>query len=1282
MALGPGDAAALRDLARNNGVSAATVLCSAWAVVLGRHSGQDDVVFGTAFSGRGDGLDGALDMVGLLMATLPVRLRLDGDRPFADLLQHARRTLAALHEHQHTPLTRVRESAGLSGGAELFDTLLVVESYPVSAPGDWNGITASGAEVIERPHYALTLAVVPGRDEIVVKACFDGRRLDRPAAERILTHFCTLLHNVAGDAAATIGGVPMLDEGELRRVAIGPGAAMPDHVPVHELIAAQCARRPGAVALVCGDQQVTYAELDAWADQVAASLLRLGVGADTVVGVCAPRSPGLVAGLLGVLKAGAAYLPLDPELPPGRLAFMLDDSGARVVVTDSVAVERLPRSDLELVLLDQRNEGGPAPAALPPCSPDQLAYLMYTSGSTGVPKGVMIDHRALASYVGWASAAYDAPAPRGSVLHGSVGFDLIVTALYVPLVTGRCITVLEPGTALAELPWPVLREHAVVKLTPSHVGQLVEAWESGPHAETAVRTTFVIGGESLRSEHARALLERDAGVVVVNEYGPTEATVGCVVYETSDPGDPQLQDGAVPIGRPIPGAWIRLVAADGSLAPPGAPGEVWIGGPGLARGYWRRGEETSLRFRPDPCGHGRMYRTGDMARLLPDGALDYLGRGDRQVKVRGHRVELDEVEEAVRRCGSVAEAVVRLHGSEDAARLTAYVVWREGQGDHASLLAALRHDLPSYMLPSTVVELTQLPLTPNGKLDATALPEPVIASSHRYIAPRNELERLVASTWSQVLGCDAVGGLDDFFELGGDSLQATKIVARLRTVLGRRIPLRSVFEQRTVQRLARSLASSTAVADEPVEPRPADAVAPLSYGQQQLWLVEQMAPGRAVYNVPGALRLTGQLDEQALAAAVGTVVERHQVLRSRFDVGRETIRQALVDQPIRMEISDLRDLGRDAAEHRVRQLMAYDAVTPFDLGRGPLLRVRLVRLARDVHILLVVCHHVITDAWSTRLLWDELLSCYEQIRTGEDVGAPRSALHYADYAWWQREGMSDEHVEPQLAYWREHLAGLRRTELCTDLPRPTVRSGRAATVSFALPRDLSDDLHALLRRDGRTVFMGLLAGFFALLRGETGRDDVAVGTSVAGRTRAELEPVLGYFVNTLVLRADLSDDPSLRQLIDRVRDLSLTAYAHQDVPFERVVQDLQPKRDANRTPFFDVMFEMEEPPDAPAAIAGLDISPQAVDFSAAKFDLEIVMADGSEGVTGVARYDLDLFRAETVDRLLAGYRRVLAQAVEQPDVPLSQLGAAVRQRVGLQGEEVGRDDNRLPASAL
>ncbi len=1269
-------AAGLRALGRERRQTLFMVALAGFQALLGRYTGQKDLIVGSPVAGRTR--PEVAGLVGFFVNTLALRADLAGDPSFDELLARVREACLAAYSHQDLPFETLVEELRPQrdpSRSPLVQVVLLVEALRRELPAP-HGLRLTPLPFDNRSaKFDLTMGVGELDDGLVLNLEYATDLFEAATIERMAGHFETLLAGAVADPSARLSELPLLSAGEERQLLFDwsgtPPAAVADAC-LHELFEAQAARTPERTALIGPDGgRLSYRELDARASRLSRRLRALGVGPETLVAVMLERTADLIVALYAVLKAGGAYVPIDPAYPRQRVLLLLESSRAAVLLTRRALLaefeQSLPAATAPL-FLDPGWEEEPVletGVGAPPL-PGNLAYIIYTSGSTGTPKGVAIEHRSAVALARWARQAFSAAELSRVLGSTSVCFDMSVFEIFCTLAWGGTLAVAENALALPR--HPAAHEVTLINTVPSAMAELVRAGEVPPSVRTAI-----LGGEALKGSLVAAIHETTAVERVCNGYGPSEDTTFST-FAVVPRGE------AVPsIGRPLAGS--RLYVLDAALrpVPAGVPGAVYLSGDGLSRGYLGRPDLTAERFIPDPYGPAgsRLYRVGDLARYRPDSELEFLGRIDHQVKVRGFRIELGEIEAVLSREPGVREcAVLALpEPGGEGVRLVAFVVPAAPRGDLASSLrAALKARLPEYMVPTAFALLDALPLTPNGKLDRRALerlaPETAAAPA-ATAAPRTPVEEVLAGIWAEVFG-RPVGVHDNFFDLGGHSLLAVRAVSRIRTALEVEIPLSRLFAAPTVAGLAVTVEaerrSRRGVPLPPVEPVPRDGDLPLSFAQQRLWLLHRVEPGSAAFNVPYPLRLTGQLDPPALARALAEMARRHEALRTVFAERAGHPYQVVLPAvppplPPLLPVADLGALPAARREEAALRAADAEARRPFDLARGPVLRAVLARLAAEEHVLLVTLHHVATDGLSMTVFARELLALYTAFAAGRPSPLPEPRLQYADFAVWQRRHLEGAGVAALVERFKERFGNeLPVLRLPTDYPRPAVQTTAGAYRAALLPAELSAAARTLARRSGATLFMTLLAAFQSLLARYAGQERIVVGSPVAGRDRAEIEGVIGFFVNTIVLPADLGGDPTFAEALARVRGTALAAYALQDLPFEKLVEALQPEYDRSRTPLFQVMFALQSEPVAPPsgdAAGGLAVELFPASIGAAQFDLTLYMIEqAGGGLEAVVEYNTGLFKAATIDRLLGHYQALLAAAAARPETRLSELPPA------------------------
>ncbi len=1300
----------LKALAKAQGATLYVVMLAAFQATLHYLSGQTDLIVGSPVVGRSRAE--FEEIVGLFTNPVFLRVNLAGNPTFQEFVSQVRLTVLEALEHQDYPtlllVERLKPARDLSR-PPICQAMFVLDKphglaedgAPTFVHGEAGPTMNSGGLVLESfplEHRSasldLVLLVVESTQSLSISIRYNAELFDHSSIVRFGKYFETLLGHVVMHPDVRLSGLAELlaatgrDNQRLLVDFNQSETPYPDEVCIQRLFEDQVERTPDRIALTFENQQLTYAELNARANQVAHYLRSRGVGPEVPVAICMERCFEMLVALVGILKAGGVYVPIDPAYPKERLAFVLENAGARALLTMAPLRDRMPEKGVHLICLDsdRRSISGEScdnPPSL--AAAGNLAYIIYTSGSTGQPKGVMVEHRGLSNTIQWLSQTLALTADDSTLLKTPITFDAAGREIFPTLLAGARLLIAEPNAHrdcryIAEK----IRDDSVSILhcVPSFLRLLVA---EPAFADAVALRAVMCGGEALTPDIV-AEFGRRSGAKLYNVYGPTETIIDSAYWLC----DGSNSDSTVPIGRPIPNARIHIL--DGNLRPVpiGVAGELYIGGVSLARGYVNLPGLTAEKFIPDPLSKEpgkRLYKTGDLARYLPDGNIQYLGRGDYQVKIRGFRIELGEIEAALALHPSVSQAIVAVHeGARGERRLVSYVVSQPQCAPTAiELRSFLKDKLPEHMVPAVFMMLDSFPLTPNGKVDRRALPFPGDARPElgkAFVEFRTPTEELLADIWAQVLGVERVGIYDDFFDLGGHSLLATQVVSRIRETFQVEVPLRRLFETPTVAGLAESLDLSHRdeqnLQQPPIQPVPRDGDLPLSFAQQRLWFIDQLDPGNSVYNFPVAVRLKGSLNPAALNRSLNEIVRRHEALRTTFStLDGQPVQVIAPRLNITLPIVDLTKIPELERENEVQRLVVEEARRPFDLAHGPLLRAKVIQLAEDEQVGLLTMHHIVSDGWSAGILIREMAALYEAYCAGSPSPLRELPIQYADFAYWQREWLQGAVLQRQLDYWKKQLDGAPPLlELPEDHPRPAVQTFRGGHQSLLLPKAVGWALKALGREEAATFFMTLLAAYKVLLNCYTGQDDLVVGTPVANRNRFEIEGLIGFFVNALVLRTDLSGNPTFRELLRRVRKVCVDAYAHQDLPFERLVEELHIERDLSRNPMFQVMFVLQNSPLSAVKLSGLSLNPVIADGGTTHFDLTLHIADTEQGLVETVAYNSDLFDAETITRMLAHFQTLLEAIVKDPDrhlADLSLLTDTQRQQVLLSSSDIHCD---------
>ncbi|MDU9390191.1 non-ribosomal peptide synthetase [Pseudomonas sp. zfem002] len=1251
----------LKHLARQQGVTLFMLLLASLQTLLHRYSGQADIRIGVPVANRNRAETEGL--IGFFVNTQVLKAEFDGRSTVASLLQQVKQTVVGAQAHQDLPFEQLVEALQPERSMSRSPLFQVIFNHQTEVRGEARQLAGLQVEGLESDKHTaqfdLALNTFESEAGVGASLVFASDLFDAGTVERMAGHWRNLLRGMCANSAERIAELPLHSGAERERTLRDWNRQLtvfPSELCTHQLIEAQAARVPHAVALSFGAEQLTYAQLNARANQLAHKLREQGVGPDVLVGLSTERSLEMLVGVLGILKAGGAYVPLDPDYPQDRLDYMQADSGIKLLLT---------RADL----LDSSLGGYSRENPVNLTSPDNLAYVIYTSGSTGKPKGALLPHHNLLRLFTATDKWFGFDDKDVWTLFHSYAFDFSVWEIFGALLYGgRLVIVPRETTRSPEDFHQLLVDENVTVLnqTPSAFKQLARvACESS--ADLALRYV-VFGGEALDVGSLKPWFERfgDAQPQLINMYGITETTVH-VTYRPISKLD-LAQSEVSPIGEAIPDLSWYVLDADFNPVALGCNGELHVGHAGLARGYHNRAALTAERFVPDPFSTdgGRLYRTGDLARYRAEGVIEYAGRIDHQVKIRGFRIELGEIEARLQEHPAVREAIVLAVDGAAGQQLAGWFVPRDpAQTDlRDSLKAHLKANLPDYMVPTHLIALEAMPLTANGKLDRKALPKPDASQlQNAYVAPVSELEQQLAAIWAEILKVEQVGLTDNFFELGGHSLLATQVISRVRKQLDLELSLRNLFEAQDLAAFARAAAQGQA-GQAPAFAR-VDRAQPLalSYAQQRQWFLWQLEPHSAAYNIPVALRLRGDLDIEALRRSFEALVARHETLRTTFrQDGEQAVQIIHAAAPFTVQVETL------AAGETLENFVQHEVQRPFDLEHGPLLRIRLLRLAADEHVLVLTQHHIVSDGWSMPIMVDELVRHYAAFRQGQALELPALAFQYADYAQWQRNWMDAGEQARQLAYWTAQLGGEQPVlELPSDRPRPAIQSRAGGWLAIPLEPVLVERLKDVAREQGVTLFMLLLASFQTLLHRYSGQSDIRVGVPIANRNRAETEGLIGFFVNTQVLKAGFDTHTTVAELLQQVRQHALQAQAHQDLPFEQLVEALQPGRDLSRTPLFQVMYNHQvEAGHAGQKLPGLSVEGLESDSQASQFDLSLNTVEHAHGVGASFTFASALFDLATIQRMAAHWRNLLRALGGDPRQRISELpllDAAEQQRI-------------------
>ncbi|ACK67643.1 amino acid adenylation domain protein [Rippkaea orientalis PCC 8801] len=1360
----------LKQLSQQTGVTLFMTLLTAFSILLSRYSRQKDIAIGSPIANRNRGEIESL--IGFFVNTLVMRVNLQDNPTVEELLTQVKKSCLEAYSHQDVPFEKLVEELKPERNmsySPMFQVMFVLQNTPsqeLSLPG----LTLSSVEIeYNIAKFDLTLSMSETDNGLAGDWEYNTDLFERETIERMIGNFQVLLEEIVSNPQEKIGKLTLLTEVEKDKILVEWNDTKRDYPKdkcIHQLFDEQVEKTPDAIALVYEEEQLTYRELNQKSNQLAHYLQKLGVKPDTLVGICVDRSLEMIIGLLGILKAGGAYVPIDPNYPAQRIEYMLSDARVNLLLTQERFKSLFLKFSEQILFWEHDQTNWLEEIQTNPINQTELnhlAYINYTSGSTGQPKGVMIPHKGVVRLL--INPNYVDLDSQTNLLHLSpIAFDASTFEIWGALLHGgKCVLFSEKiPTALALK--QTIEKHKIntLWLTSALFNSVVDEL---PDTLGEIKQ-LLTGGEALSVNHINQALKVLPSTQLIDGYGPTESTTFTCCYLIP----PSLASDilAIPIGKPISNTQVYILDTNLQPVPIGVAGELHIGGDGLARGYLNRPELTAEKFivNPfDPTGESRLYKTGDLCRYLRDGNLEYIGRIDHQVKIRGFRIELGEIESILSIHPDIRESVViaredqpgnkrlvaylvsklipeRLHyvkacqleikgktypvesedfsvggmglgkipvelgindpvkvqiqlpGQESPSWLSGKVIWyrdnhggiewtltsqeservkqsyqliKEELGVIASLQRSLsqglreylKEKLPDYMVPSAFVLLEKLPLTPNGKIDRKALPAPDWSNRGQedYIAPQTPNQEILASIWQNVLPKEKIGVKDNFFELGGHSLLATQVISRIRETFSLDLPIRSVFENPTLEELAQEIENSQKVEINPIIPINRAENLTLSFAQQRLWFLDQLEGENATYNIPGALKLEGSLKIEALEKSLNQIIKRHESLRTRFKtVNGEAVQIIDPEGQINLKMITLESLDESEKKSQTQSLIKQEAEKPFNLSQDRLIRASLIKLGSESHILLITMHHIISDGWSMGVFVQELTSCYSGYGQGKETQLKPLSIQYADFAVWQREWLCGENLQKQLNYWKKKLTGLPPLiELPTDHPRPPIQSFQGSHISFNLTSEMSEKLKQMSQQTGVTLFMTLLTAFSILLSRYSRQEDIAIGSPIANRNRAEIEPLIGFFVNTLVMRVSLEDNPTVEELLKQVRKTCLEAYSHQDVPFEKLVEEVKPERNMSHSPLFQVMFVLQNAPDEELSLPGLTVSPVEIEYNIAKFDLTLSMAETEKGLAGDWEYNTDLFERKTIERMIGHFQVLLEGIVNHPQEKIGQL---------------------------
>lgn len=1245
----------IRNYVQKNRLTINTLMQGVWAYLLYNYTKSTDIVYGVIVSGRPDDLPDVEHRVGMYINTMPLYANIDLNIKIEDWLIKLQNEQVSLRQFQHTPLFNIKEWKKIQG--DLFDSLIVFENYPMSkviGTKAWS-LQVEHFIITEHNNYPLSI-VISGAEQLKIRFSYNTDLLEKYYVEKIGNHFENVLMQMLENINGTLGNIKLINKEEEEELKSfnSRQSEYPADKSIVSLFEEQSRTNPESIAITFEEEEITYKELNQRSNQLANYLQSKGVKEETLVPICIERSIEMLVGILGILKAGGAYVPIDPEYPQDRISYMIRDTAGSILLSSNAGTKKLQQLDeIEIIEIDSDKaliSNQSIDNLKINIDPDNLAYIIYTSGSTGKPKGVMVTHKNVVSLV--KGIDYVSMGNKDRLLStGSSSFDATTFEYWGMLLNGGQLILCEESRLLNS---GKLREEIedrkVNKMwfTSSWFNQLVETDISIFEG----LQTILVGGEKLSEQHIQKIRQTYPEIEIINGYGPTENTTFSLTYKINETNI----EGAIPIGRPLNNRSAYVLGEDLQLVPVGVTGEIYLGGAGVARGYLNQENLTAEKFVKDPFSNegAGMYKSGDLGRWLPDGIIEYLGRVDDQVKIRGYRIELGEIETVIMQNEFVKQAVILAkEDNQGEKRLIGYII-PEGKFEKETIITYLQSKLPDYMVPAVLIEMNQFPLTSNGKIDKKALPD-AERLSEQLVAPRNEIEEKLSAIWLDILKLEEVSVHDDFFELGGHSLLAIRLMSMLRKDMGIEVKIGDIFDYPTITMLAGYISGqSSGILMPSIEVKPRPDNIPLSFSQERLWFIDQLE-GSVQYHIPIILKLSGDLNINALSKSIQTIINRHEVLRTVFRVKDGNPLQYIKDKDL-WELNIVNGQAYKGDDSGLQKYLQQLIKKPFDLANDHMLKATLLSLEDQEYLLLVTMHHIASDGWSMPLIVKEVGELYKCYSEDKPVNLLPLNIQYADFAIWQRNYLKGELLESKINYWKEKLSGVEVLELPVDFSRPAVHTTRGAVKGFDISKELTNQLNVLSQREGATLFMGLLSAFKILLHRYTGQEDVCVGSPIANRTQPEVEGMIGFFVNTLALRSQVKDDDLFVSLLQQVKANTMKAYEHQDVPFEKVVEVVVKERDLSRTPLFQAVLILQNTPDIPQfELGNIQLRGESIQNNTSKFELTFAINENAAGLRVSIEYNTDLFKEETIDRMFNHYKELLNSIVKSPREKIGKL---------------------------
>jgi amino acid adenylation domain-containing protein len=1257
----------IHSFTKEKNITLNTLIQSAWAMVLSKYNSEEDILFGVTVSGRSADLEGIQNIVGLFINTIPLRIKLDNKKKTIDWLNENQVSFSELLQYEYTPLVNIHKWSSIPGTEEMFKSILVVENYPVdeAVKQTESELKIENLTTAEKTNFPLTLVASPGK-LIAFDLAYQTERFEKNVILRLLEQLETTINYFVSNSEELLENITIISEEEKHIIEKWSliEKPFPEINKIHKWFEAIVDKYPQNIALTFKEKSITYKELNERVNKLSDYLIKKEIALEDIVGVCIDKSFEMVIASLAVLKAGAAFVPLDPSYPEERLNYIVNNVKVKSIITNADNEKIFDNKNIPIINIDKELD------EIDKCSKNNisikisehnLAYIIYTSGSTGKPKGVMLQHEGFCNLMKRMHEDFDVKENSNVLQFASYSFDASVAEIFMPLLIGAELSIITKELAISpDLLTQYINDKNITHATlPPSLLSLID------ENQIASNKTFVSVGDACSWDIAERFGSK---VRFLNGYGPTEASVG-TSWDVVKKEHKNLSMTA-PIGKPIGNAKVYLLDSNLQQVPIGGIGEIYIGGIGLARGYFNRPDLTAEKFLPDPFSKingARIYKTGDTARYLNDGTIEFIGRVDFQVKIRGFRIELGEIEAQLNSIDVIKNsAVIPSKDSLGNEKLIGYIVSDKADIDTEEIKNKLREKLPEYMVPYIIVHLDEFPLTPNGKVDRKNLPMPDdLNSDVSGELPRNANEEIIANIWKDILKLSEVGINQNFFEIGGHSLLATQVISRLNESFNIQLPIKYIFDFPTISSLAKEIKIFKESGSEnlpAITKVSRNEKIPLSFSQKRLWFLNELKPNDPSYNITNTFKLVGNLNEEFLIESIKAVIDKHEVLRTIFIDEHGQPSQKILDEiELNITLNDFSNMAEKEAEINARNIAINEARTTFNLSKGPLLKIVLIKLNEKNSILVFTIHHIIADGWSVPIIISDIADFYNSLQNGEEISFDNMGIQFADYAAWQNLYLESDVYKSQLNYWKEQLNGIPPLlELPLDKPRPSIQTFNGSKVSFTLENELTEKLNRISQKEGVTLYMTMLSMFQLLLSKYSNQDDIVIGTPIAGRNKKELENLVGFFVNNLVIRTTINNSLTFKKLLKQVRATSLDAYANQDLPFEKLVEELQPARDMSHAPIFQVMFVFQNIPFNSIGISDIELKPVEIETGTTTFDLSLTLSEANGKIVGIFEYNTDLFYETTIRKYVEHYKLLLAKLTENVKTKISKIELVTR----------------------